>query len=106
MIPLKKIDVIKDGDIRDGRVVEVSNKLDHALAKKVHNISDNIITPGFIDLHTHIYWGGKFIGINQTDYARRCGTTTMIDAGTAGAGNFAGSLKYIIKPTKPRILAY
>ena len=30
----------------------------------------------------------------------------MVDAGTAGAGNFAGFRESIIKPTRPRILAY
>ena len=104
--PSQKIDGIKDVGFKDGRVVEVSDKLDHALAEKVLNISDNIITPGLIDLHTHIYWGGTSIGIDPTDYARRCGTTTMVDAGTAGAGNFAGFREHIIKPTRPRILAY
>ena len=104
--PSKKIDSIKDVGFKDGRVVDVNDKLDHALAEKVYDISDNIITPGLIDLHTHIYWGGTSIGIDPTDYARRCGTTTMIDAGTAGAGNFAGFREHIIKPTRPRILAY
>tara|TARA_B100000214_G_scaffold64976_1_gene42949 strand:- start:4653 stop:4946 length:294 start_codon:yes stop_codon:yes gene_type:complete len=53
--PSQKIDGIKNVGFKDGRVVEVSDKLDHALAEKVHNISDNIITPGLIDLHKHIY---------------------------------------------------
>ena len=104
--PSQKIDSIKDVGFKDGRVVEVNDKLDHALAEKVYDISDNIITPGLIDLHTHIYWGGTSIGIDPTDYARRCGTTTMVDAGTAGAGNFVGFREHIIKPTRPRILAY
>ena len=104
--PSQKIDSIKDVGFKDGRVVEVEDELDHALARKVYDISDNIITPGLIDLHTHIYWGGTSIGIDPTDYARRCGTTTMIDAGTVGAGNFEGFHEHIIKPTRPRILAY
>jgi len=104
--PSQKIDAIKDVAFKAGKVVEVKDKLNHSLAKKVQNISNNVITPGLIDLHTHIYWGGTSIGVDPTDYARRCGTTTMIDAGTAGAGNFAGFREHIIKPTKPRILAY
>ena len=68
--PSQKIDSIKDVGFKDGRVVEVSDKLDHALAEKVYNISDNIITPGLIDLHTHIYWGGTSISIEPKDYAR------------------------------------
>ena len=30
----------------------------------------------------------------------------MVDAGTAGAGNFAGFRAHIIEPCEPRILAY
>ncbi len=104
--PSQKIDAIKDVAFKAGKVVDVKDKLNHSLAKKVQNISNNVITPGLIDLHTHIYWGGTSIGVDPTDYARRCGTTTMIDAGTAGAGNFAGFREHIIKPTEPRILAY
>ena len=88
--PSQKIDGIKDVGFKNGRVVEVSDKLDHALAEKVHNISDNIITPRLIDLHTHIYWGGTYIGIDPTDYARRCCTSTMINANilSIGKGEF------------------
>ena len=88
--PSQKIDGIKNVRFKDGRVVEVSDKLDHALAEKVHNISDNIITPRLIDLHTHIYWGGTYIGIDPTDYARRCCTSTMINANilSIGKGEF------------------
>mgnify|MGYP000334831583 CR=1 FL=1 len=44
------------------------------------------VLPGLIDLHTHVYWGGTSIGIDATELARNSGTTTSIDAGTAGAG--------------------
>ena len=99
--PSQKINGKNDVGFKDERVVEVSGKLDHALAEKVYTISDKIITPGLVDLHTHIYWGG----IEPKDYARRCGTNMTLDAGTAGAGNFAGFREHIIKPTRPRVLA-
>ncbi len=38
--------------------------------------------------------------------ARRCGTTTWLDVGTAGPGNFAGFRKHVIEPSQTRILAY
>ena len=44
--------------------------------------------PGMIDLHTHVYWGGTSIGVEAEPIARRSGTTTFIDAGTAGPGEF------------------
>ncbi len=64
------------------------------------------MTPGFIDLHTHVYWGGTSLGVDATDAARQSGVTTLIDAGSAGPGNFRGFLKHVIEPSEPRILAY
>jgi len=104
--PSQNIDSIADIAFKDGKVQEISSTLDKEKASQIRDVSGKLVTPGLIDLHTHIYWGGTSIGIDPTDYARRCGTTTMIDAGTAGAGNFAGFKAHIIEPCEPRILAY
>jgi dihydroorotase len=104
--PSQNIDTIADIAFKNGKVQEISSTLDKEKASQVRDVSGKLVTPGLIDLHTHIYWGGTSIGIDPTDYARRCGTTTMIDAGTAGAGNFAGFKAHIIEPCEPRILAY
>ena len=104
--PSQNIDSIADIAFKNGKVQEISSTLDKEKASQIRDVSGKLVTPGLIDLHTHIYWGGTSIGIDPTDYARRCGTTTMIDAGTAGAGNFAGFKAHIIEPCEPRILAY
>ena len=104
--PSQNIDSIADIAFKNGKVQEISSTLDKEKASQIKDVSGKLVTPGLIDLHTHIYWGGTSIGIDPTDYARRCGTTTMIDAGTAGAGNFAGFKAHIIEPCEPRILAY
>ena len=104
--PSQDIDSVADIAFKNGKVLEIATTLDKEKASQVQDVSGNLVTPGLIDLHTHIYWGGTSIGVDPTDYARRCGTTTMIDAGTAGAGNFAGFKAHIIEPCEPRILAY
>ena len=48
------------------------------------------VTPGLIDLHTHIYWGGTSLGVDPDAYMRQSGRTTLVDAGSAGPGNFHG----------------
>ena len=55
-----------------------------------------------IDLHTHVYWGGTSLGVDALTVARASGTTTFIDAGSAGAGNYAGFLRHIIEQSRPR----
>jgi dihydroorotase len=65
-----------------------------------------IVTPGLIDLHTHVYWGGTSLGVDAEMYARKSAVTTCVDAGSAGPGNFAGFRKHVIEPSRIRILPY
>jgi dihydroorotase len=72
----------------------------------VRNVAGKYVTPGLIDLHTHVYWGGTSLGIDAEEFCRRSGVTTAIDTGSAGPGNFAGFRKHVIEPSQVRILAY
>src|SRR5258708_7705066 len=65
-----------------------------------------IFSPGLIDLHTHVYWGGTSLGVEAELLARTGGVTTFIDAGSAGPGNFHGFRKHVIEPSAVRILPY
>ncbi|MES2968743.1 MAG: amidohydrolase/deacetylase family metallohydrolase [Pseudomonadota bacterium] len=75
-------------------------------AGMVRTVTGRIVTPGLIDMHSHVYWGGTSLGVDAETIAKRSGTTTFVDAGSAGAGNFAGLRKFIVEPAAPRILAY
>lgn len=82
------IDVISDGIIavKDGRIDFVSEKKNleaspEALAQTVHNLDGRLVTPGFIDCHTHLVYGGNRIqefedrlkGIDYQTIAKRGG---------------------------------
>ena len=90
----------------DGKVAAIDSALDVAEAKQVRDVAGLVVTPGLIDLHTHVYWGGTSIGIDPVAYAAESGTTTLVDAGTAGPGNFAGFRAHVIEMSAPRILAF
>jgi dihydroorotase len=65
-----------------------------------------IVTPGLVDLHTHLYDGVSHYGIDPDTYCVSRGVTTAVDAGSAGAQTFPGLRRYIIERSRTRILAF
>jgi dihydroorotase len=104
--PSQKLDAVSDVAFSDGKVARVGAKIDGGPGTDVRDVSGLIVTPGLIDLHTHVYWGGTSLGIDAEQFCRTSGVTTSVDTGSAGPGNFAGFRKHVIEPSKVRILAY
>src|SRR5258708_4459868 len=92
--PSQKLDAVMDVAFAAGKVVMVGNELKVDAGTELRDVSGYIVTPGLIDLHTHVYWGGTSRG------------TAAVDTGSAGPGNFAGFRKHVIEPSQVRILAY
>ena len=103
--PSRNLDRVTDVAFAGGRVAAVGERLEAAGAE-LRDVSGRIVTPGLIDLHTHVYWGGTSLGIDAEDFARRSAVTTCVDTGSAGPGNFAGFRKHVIEPCAIRILPY
>ncbi len=101
--PSQGIDKVTDIAFAGGAVAAIGDKL---TGKDTRDVSGKIVTPGLIDLHTHVYWGGTSLGVDAELLARTGGVTTFIDAGSAGPGNFHGFRKHVIEPSAVRILPY
>src|SRR5262245_57101662 len=97
---------VMDVAFAGGQVAAVGAHLEASPGTSVRNVAGKYVTPGLIDLHTHVYWGGTSLGIDAEEFCRRSGVTTAIDTGSAGPGNFAGFRKHVIEPSQVRILAY
>ena len=80
--PAQSIDAVGDVAFTDGKVAAVGPNLGPAQATR--DCTGLMITPGLIDLHAHVYWGGTSLGVDPDDYARGSACTTLIDAGSAG----------------------
>src|SRR6476646_43260 len=89
----------------DGKVTEIGHDLPAGDATIV-DVRGLFVVPGLIDLHTHVYWGGTFLGVDAVEVARRSGTTTFVDAGSAGPGIFHGFRRHVIEPSPLRIIPY
>lgn len=104
--PSQNIDRVMDIAVKDGLIAAVGADLQVTDSTSVKELSGRLVTPGLIDLHTHIYWGGTSLGVDPNDYASASACTTLVDAGSAGPGNFAGFREHIIAHAQPRICAY
>ena len=104
--PSQNLDDTMDVAFADGLVTAVGKDLAATAGTDVRDVAGKIVTPGLIDLHTHVYWGGTSLGIDAEDFCRLSGVTTAVDTGSAGPGNFAGFRKHVIEPSEVRILAY
>lgn len=101
--PSQGIDKVTDIAFAGGKVAAIGDGL---TGKDTRNVAGKIVSPGLIDLHTHVYWGGTSLGVEAELVARSGGVTTFIDAGSAGPGNFHGFRKHVIETSPVRILPF
>jgi dihydroorotase len=73
-----------DVAVRDGRVAAVAAGLPRA-AREIVDVTGRLVTPGLVDLHTHVHPGATYWGIDPDPVAWYSGVTTWVDAGSAGA---------------------
>jgi len=96
----------RDIGIRWGTIEAVENEIPTARAAKTIDASGKLVTPGLVDLHSHVYPYGSAIGIPADELAQFQCTTTMVSAGDAGAHNIAALRRYIVAQSRARIYAF
>jgi dihydroorotase len=104
--PANDIDAIRDVAVNGERIAAVEPSIPQASAKRVIDAANRLVTPGLIDMHTHVFWGANHGGIDADSIAWRSGVTTWIDAGSAGAYSIPGLREYVAMPAEARIKAF
>ena len=95
-----------DVAISRGRIAAVEPGIPTNAAFQIIDATDLYVTPGLIDMHTHVYHGATFWGIDPDPVGSRTGVTTWIDVGSAGALTLEGLRKFIIERAEVRISAF
>ena len=104
--PSQEINSRMDVGIAGGRVVALEPSLDGSLARDVIEAADRLVTPGLVDLHTHVWWGVAHLAVEADSVSVQRGVTTAIDAGSAGANTMPGFHRYVIEAVQTRVLAF
>jgi len=104
--PVQAIDGPMDVAFLSGKVAAIDRNIAVPPGVEARDVAGHYVTPGLIDMHTHVYWGGTSLGIDAEEFCRTSAVTTAIDTGSAGPGNFAGFRKHVIEPSQVRILAF
>src|SRR5437764_500358 len=104
--PTQDLDAITDVGIRGPRIAAIGTDLiKQGVRGEVVDARGLLVTPGWVDLHTHVYWGVAPLGVEADAHCLRRGVTTAVDAGSAGAATFPGFKRYVIDVAATRIVA-
>jgi dihydroorotase len=95
-------DVRLDGD----RILELGEGLVPREGEELVDARDRLVLPGLVDLHVHVFWGASHYGIEPDPHCLGTGTTTVVDAGSAGALTFGAFRRYVIDVAATRIVPF
>lgn len=109
--PANDIDGEMDVGITDRGIAQVAASIPANEATEVIDVSGHYVTPGIVDIHTHVYTfrtttESYILGLNADAHLLSSGVTTTVDAGTAGWKDFPDFKEQCIDKAKTRILAF
>jgi dihydroorotase len=95
-----------DVAIKDGQIAAVERDIPADAARRVIGAEGQLVTPGLVDLHTHVFHKLTYWGIDPDPIAPASGVTTWNDAGSAGAITLPGLREFVVEPARVRITAF
>jgi len=108
--PTNSIDGKMDVGIKGKEIIRVDPDIPASEASNVVDVSDHYLTPGLLDIHTHVYTSQSTTGsvgsLNADAHLLSSGVTTTVDAGTAGWKDFPDFKERCIDRAKTRIFAF
>lgn len=103
--PSQDLDAVLDVAVTSGKIAQIAPDIPAGQARRVISMPGKIVTPGLIDVHTHVFPFTGPYGIDADPYCVRKGVTTVIDAGTSGSLAFPAFRRHEIDRVSTRIRA-
>ncbi len=104
--PSQSIHALNDVAVEAGKIARIAPGIPVEEAARVIDVPGKLVTPGLIDLHTHVYDGVNGNGVRADLGGVNAGVTTMVDAGSAGCDTFGGFPKHIIPNNDTEIICF
>ncbi len=95
-----------DVGIASGRIAAIEPHLSGLDAADVLDVTGTLVVPGLVDLHAHVYPGVADLSVEADPTCLGRGVTTVVDAGSSGANTFPGFRRWVVEPSRGRVLAY
>lgn len=95
----------RDVLVSEGRIAAIEEKLAPSGGMNIINAEGKYLSAGWIDAHAHLYTNPKAMGLNRDTFFND-GVTYMVDAGSAGPGNFEDYLENCARNKKMPGKAY
>jgi len=91
---------------KDGIVEEIGFGLRAAESDRQMDLAQWHISPGWIDMHAHVYHQASSISVDPDTIGPRTGVTAIVDTGSAGFANFDGFRDHVIASRGYPILSF
>ena len=103
--PASGIDEVRDVYVRNMRIVDPGDETVECKADQIIDAADMIVAPGLIDFHTHLFHEGSAISIHP-DMMIAQGTTSAVDAGSAGTATYEAFYKSVVAQSLLRVKSF
>src|ERR1700726_5284537 len=105
--PASGVDGLKDVAIRNGKIAAVQSDILPTSAREVVDVTGEIVLPGLIDTHAHVYQyvTGRF-GMNADMVGVQSGVTTLVDQGGPSCMTLPGFRHFVAEKAQSRTYAF
>ena len=112
--PKNGINAVMDVAVSSGKIAQVAANIAGERARDVADAVGFYVTPGLIDIHTHVFWGHDeesqysdgYSAVQPDSHSFRAGQTTVVDVGGAGWRSFPKFKEQVIDRSQTRVLSF